>query len=222
MTMTRRTARIATGLLALCFAACAGDGAMQNAPVPPGWAESIARDRAEKDRLFRESKDTPILPEDLPAFRGLDHWPVDPKLHFVGPIEVNDRLERFTIPTTAGALRPCERYGRVRFELGGRDLSLDVYRLLDGPARPGEESFFLPFTDGTTGTETYPAGRFVDLEGPRGGPYVMDFNRAYNPLCAYGAPARFACPVTPKENRLPIRVEAGERGFKRTPGNNAP
>lgn len=202
-------------LLVLSLAGCGGDdGWLRPGPVPESWARSLAGDRAAKDRGYRNPSDTPILPEDREAFRGLDYWPPDPKYYLVGSIEVNDRLDRFQIPTTAGKLRPCERYGRVRFELAGRPMSLQVYRLLDGEAAPGEESFFLPFTDGTTGTETYPAGRFVDLTGPKGGPYVLDFNRAYNPLCAYGAPERYACPVTPPENRLPIRIEAGERGFK--------
>ena len=68
--------------------------------------------------------------------------------------------------------------------------------------------------DATTGTETYPAGRYLELFGPPGGPFALDFNRAQNPSCAYGAPERFACPVTPAENRLELRIEAGETGFK--------
>jgi hypothetical protein len=216
--MSAIVARIVGLGLVLGLLGCStGGGRLEPAPPPAGWVEEISRLRAEKDRVYRRSPESPILAQDLPSFRGLDYWPPDPAYRFVGPIEVNDRLERFTIPTTGGKLRPCERYGRVRFELQGRSLTLQVYRLLDGETRPGEESFFLPFADGTTGSETYPAGRFVDLEGPKGGPYLLDFNRAYNPLCAYGAPERFACPVTPPENRLPVRVEAGERGFKREP-----
>ncbi len=91
-------------------------------------------------------------------------------------------------------------------------MTLQVYRLLDLPDRPGGEGLFLPFKDETTGKESYAAGRYVDLEGPDGGPFVLDFNRAYNPSCAYGDPERFQCPVTPAENALPISVTAGERG----------
>jgi uncharacterized protein (DUF1684 family) len=68
--------------------------------------------------------------------------------------------------------------------------------------------------DGTTGQETYHAGRYVDLQGPEGGPFVLDFNLAYNPWCAYGAAERYVCPVTPPENRLAVRIEAGERGHR--------
>ena len=171
---------------------------------------------------MREDPDTPLLAEDVKTFRGLDYWPPDPSYRFIGPIEINDRLERFTIVSTSGKPRPCERYGRVRFRLGRRILTLQVYRLLDVATRSGEESLFLPFLDHTSGLETYPAGRYVELLGPKGGPYVLDFNRAYNPLCAYGAPERFACPVTPGENRLPLRIEAGERGYRRRGPGKSP
>ena len=202
-------------LLAWCLTACRSGRDLLEAKPPPRWAETLAADRAAKDRQFREAPDSPILPEELRSFRGLDYWPPDPAYRLVGSIHVNERLERFTILTTSGRQRPCERYGRMSFQLRGRTLTLHVYRLLDGESRPGVETFFVPFLDATSGKETYPAGRYVDLLGPRGGPYVLDFNRAYNPWCAYGAPERYACPVTPPENRLPVRMEAGERGYRR-------
>ena len=106
---------------------------------------------------------------------------------------------------------------------------LQVYRLLDTGFGATPEGLLLPFADATAGKETYPSGRYLDVLGPSGeirvvqgvqgrpvavGPFVVDFNRAYNPSCAYGAPERFACPVTPKANRMDVRIEAGERGFK--------
>jgi hypothetical protein len=117
-----------------------------------------------------------------------------------------------TMVTTAGKTRPCERWGRVTFLRKGRELSLQVYRLLDRPEGSGGAGLFLPFKDATSGKETYAAGRYVDLDGPDGGPYVLDFNRAYNPSCAYGEPLRFQCPVPPPENALDVAVRAGERG----------
>ncbi len=215
----RSMSRCAVAAVVAVGLACrAGGGSfMTNEPVPPGWAQDLASERQAKDRQFRESPDTPLPKEDLPGFRGLDYWPPDPAYRFVGAIEINERLERFTIVTTTGQSRPCERFGRVFFRLAGREHSLSVYRLLDMEPRPGMETFFLPFLDETSGKETYPAGRYVDLEGPRGGPYALDFNRAYSPWCAYGAPERYACPTTPRENRLRIRVEAGERGFRKHP-----
>ena len=103
-----------------------------------------------------------------------------------------------------------EKIGYVSFELGDGTHTLQVYRLLDQPPTPDSPGFFLPFTDATSGEDTYPGGRYVELDGPEGGPYVLDFNRAHNPYCAYGAPERFACPVTPPANRLEIPIEVGE------------
>jgi uncharacterized protein (DUF1684 family) len=169
---------------------------------------------------------------DVENFGGLEYWEPDSRYYFVGPIRVYPHKEQFKIVTTAGQTRPCEGFGWIEFPVEGTIRRLQVYRLLDLGLEISAESLLLPFTDGTTGTETYPAGRYVDLVGPQGeiqvvsdpqggmiavGPYVLDFNRAYNPSCAYGAPERFACPVTPADNRLRVRIEAGERGFEPLP-----
>ncbi len=199
--------------------------------LPPGsWEAELQRSRSFKDEAFRESPDTPLLADDVEAFAGLQYWAPDSAYYYAGPIHVHTRKERFNIVTTSGINRPCERFGWIEFPVGGLPQKLQVYRLLDiGDGAKSAESLLLPFADGTTGKETYPAGRYMDLEGPTDelavtngpdnrpisvGPYVLDFNRAYNPSCAYGDPERFACPVTPVENRLRLRIEAGERGFK--------
>ncbi len=198
---------------------------------PPGhWEAALHEGRSLKDEAFRESPDTPLPADDVDGFAGLQYWAPDSAYYFVGPIHVYTTKERFDIVTTSGQSRPCEKFGWIQFPAGGLPRKLQVYRLLDiGDGSGSAESLLLPFADETTGKETYPAGRYVDLEGPTDelhvtngpdnrpisvGPYVLDFNRAYNPSCAYGAPERFACPVTPAENRLRTRIEAGERGFK--------
>ena len=210
---------LAAGIIS-SLAGCGGgtDGVMEPIPAPRSWAERTTEERRQKDEQFKTDPASPLLPGDLPTFRGLSYWPPDPSYRFVGRLHVNERPERFTILTTSGKPRPCEKYGEVRFLLQGTECTLQVYRLLDTEPLPGVSRLFLPFTDGTTGKETYVAGRYVSLEGPQDGPFLLDFNRASNPWCAYGAPDRFACPVAPAENRLPVRVEAGERAFKETRG----
>lgn len=200
--------------LAVVAAACSspGVGTMTSVPPPSGWEERLMAYRAERDVEFRDEASTPLLPEDLVSFEGLDYWEPDPKYRLVGPLQVYDDREQFEIPTTTGKMRPCERYGRLTFDLDGKTLTLQVYRLLDSRGEPG---LFLPFTDRTSGLETYPAGRYINLDGEPGGIYVLDFNSAYNPLCAYGNPEEYVCPVTPPENRLDVRIEAGERGYKK-------
>jgi uncharacterized protein len=200
--------------LVLLLASCAprSTGAMVSIPPPDWWGEEIRAHRTSKDQQFRESEDSPLLPEDRAAFSGLEYWDPDPRYYFVGPLHSYVEPVRFDIVSTAGTKRPCEKLGWIAFTVDGQEQRLEVYRLLDS-----DGELFLPFSDATTGRQTYPAGRYVDLAGPAGGPYVLDFNKAYNPSCAYGAPERFQCPVTPPENRLGVRVEAGERGYRGAP-----
>ena len=112
---------------------------------------------------------------------------------------------------------PAHRAGSLRFELAGERRSLAAY-VLDDPsghvhaAEAADEelpSLFVPFLDATSGHETYGAGRYLDLEPDDDGTYTLDFNLAYHPSCVYDF--RFSCPLTPAENRLPVRIEAGER-----------
>ena len=210
-------------LLALLLVAAAGCARQPEAepmtavPPPPDWRAAILAHREDRDWRFRLDPDTPLRPQDMPAFRGLTYWDPDPAYRLVGPLQRHAEPERFTIVTTSGQQRPCERHGAFTFDLRGRRCTLQVYRLLDSTPTGTAQDLFVPFTDVTTGTLTYPAGRYVDVQEQGSGTYVLDFNMAYNPLCAYGAPERYQCPVAPKENRLPVAVEAGERGWVHAP-----
>jgi uncharacterized protein (DUF1684 family) len=208
--------RFALAAMALVVSiGCAGGPESMRVQAPPDdYAKAVEASRADKDRQFLVDPDSPIPAGLRNAFRGLQYWPLDPRFRLAGPLEVFESQERFTIVTTAGQSRPCERYGRLSFELQGVPLRLTVYRLLDGRRTGTAADLFVPFMDATTGKETYPAGRYVNLEEEGRGRYVLDFNLAYNPSCAYGAPERFQCPRTPAENRLPVAIQAGERGWQ--------
>jgi uncharacterized protein (DUF1684 family) len=212
--LRRGAALVALAALAGCDRG-AGETMVRIEP-PDAWREQLLESRESRDEIFRRSPDTPLRPAEVASFAGLDYWQPDPTYYFVGPLHRHPQPERFEIVTTSGEKRPCERYGWLSFPLAGASHTLQVYRLLDTGAAPDDvAALLLPFQDGTTGELTYPAGRYVDLAGLPGGPYVLDFNRAYNPSCAYGSPERFACPVTPPENRISLRIEAGERGYHR-------
>lgn len=111
------------------------------------------------------------------------------------------------ILSTRGNKRRALRLGKLRFSLSGRELSLTALRLLEPGT--GEETVSVFFRDETTGHETYPVGRYVEAEPLGGGRYVLDFNRAYNPSCAFST--LYNCPIPPRENVLPVAVRAGER-----------
>lgn len=206
-------------LTALACLACRGGGPMHAVPPPQGYAQALAEGRTEKDRQFALDPDSPIPAGRRNGFGGLEYWPVDPAYRLVGPLQELDEKESFTIVTTMGEARPCERYGTLTFTLQGKEHRLTVYRLLDARRTGTAADLFVPFMDATTGEETYPAGRYVSLDEDGEGGYVLDFNLAFNPSCAYGAPERFQCPRTPAENRLAVAIRAGERGWHRGDGD---
>ena len=151
---------------------------------------------------------SPIPAAERAAFTGLPYFPVDEAMVFEGlPLEpyTGDEPSNFQIPTSDGKLRPAHRAGVLGFELDGAPRKLTAYTFDGGDG----ESLFVPFLDQTSGTETYGAGRYLDLEPEDDGTYTLDFNLAYHPSCVYDM--KFSCPLTPAENRLPVRIEAGER-----------
>ncbi len=172
------------------------------------YQAAISGFRAEKDAFFKSSPHSPVPADDRATFEGIPYYPIDDDMVLEGlNLEPYAGAEpsSFQIPTSDGKLRPAHRAGTFTFEVGGAPRRLTAY-VLDG-GRP--ESLFLPFLDETSGHETYGAGRYLDLEPDDDGTYAIDFNQAYHPSCVY-AP-QFSCPLTPAENRLATRIEAGER-----------
>jgi uncharacterized protein (DUF1684 family) len=172
------------------------------------YPDAIAAFRADKDGFFGQDPRSPIPAAERATFTGLPYYPVNEDLYFE-----DLRLEPYTgsepsdfqIPTSDGKLRPAHRAGVLRFDIDGAPQQLTAYTFDGGD----ERSLFVPFLDATSGTETYGAGRYLDLEPEDDGTYILDFNVAYHPSCVYDP--RFSCPLTPAENRLPVRIEAGER-----------
>ncbi len=176
--------------------------------VPVEYKDAVEGFRLDKDEFFKTMPGSPIPEAERAAFSGLPYFPVDEALVFEGlALEpyTGDEPSNFQIPTSDGKLRPAHRAGVLRFELDGAPRQLTAYTFDEGDG----ESLFVPFLDQTSGTETYGAGRYLDLEPETDGTYALDFNLAYPPSCVYDP--KFSCPLTPAENRLPIRIEAGER-----------
>jgi len=104
------------------------------------------------------------------------------------------------------------RYGTFEFEIDGAPLRLSAYKSVPAAAHHHEsESLFVPFHDVTSGKETYGAARYLDIEEQPGDEYVVDFNVAYNPYCAYSED--YVCPFPPRENWLAVPIRAGEKNF---------
>ena len=173
--------------------------------APPGEEALIAEieaSRARKDSLLRHGPGSPLRPEDAAGFRGLRYFPVDPAWRLPGEFHRYGRVRRLPMPDSAGATTEVRRLGRFLFERGGRSFRLEVY---GSDQDPGLSVFF---TDGTNGRQTYAAGRYAPVTRAEDGTWVLDFNRAYNPFCAYNP--EYICPLPPEHNRLPLAVLAGE------------
>ena len=176
--------------------------------VPVEYKDAVEGFRLDKDEFFKTDPRSPLPESERAAFTGLPYYPVDEGLAFEDRVlepYTGDEPSNFQIPTSDGKLRPAHRAGVLRFELDGAPRQLTAYTFDGGDG----QSLFVPFLDGTSGSETYGAGRYLDLEPEADGTYALDFNLAYHPSCVYDA--KFSCPLTPAENRLPVRIEAGER-----------
>jgi uncharacterized protein (DUF1684 family) len=175
------------------------------------YADAVHQYRAGRDAYFRTGHASPVPASERATFTSIPYFPVDESFIADGlALEpyVGEEPVRFEIPTSDGQLRPAERAGEFRFVLGGDSRRLTAYRMAgaDGNAA---RALFVPFLDATSGSETYGAGRYLDLEPEDDGTWTLDFNLAYHPSCVYDP--RYSCPLTPPENRLGLRVEAGER-----------
>ena len=138
------------------------------------------------------------------SFRGLEWYPVREDLRIRARFTPYDPPKTIPIATVLNTVEPMPSPGYVTFHLGGRELRLDP--VLEEP--DAKELFFI-FKDMTAGNDTYPAGRFLYAEMPKAGQVVLDFNKAYSPPCAFTSFA--TCPLPPRQNRLDVRIEAGEK-----------
>ena len=104
-------------------------------------------------------------------------------------------------------------FGVIEFELKGERYTLNIYQGEDSLKDEAYKDYlFLPFLDATNGEETYGGGRYIDLRIPDGDTIIIDFNKAYNPLCVYNK--KYSCPIVPRENYVSARIEAGVKDFK--------
>lgn len=161
--------------------------------------------RATKDEVFRHSQDSPLDHEDRHRFTGLHYYADDERLRFVLDLDPAGAGSSEEVEMSNGSSERMDRAGHFEFVVDGARVRLTAF----GPEESG--SLFIPFRDATGRTETYPAGRYVEAEPTDDGLWVLDFNRAYNPYCAYSD--QWRCPLPPAENWLTVEIRAGEKRF---------
>ena len=174
------------------------------------WTQQIQAGRKQKDEFFKMGDQSPISFEERDAFQGLDYYRPDIKYRFELSLVEHSKKHILEIEDTQGNVRNLVRYGEFIFNIDGTEYKLQAYK-----SNREDEKLFIAFRDLTSGKDTYGAGRYLDLEPGRdqmsGGKWVLDFNKAYNPWCAYSE--NYACPFTPPENWLKVEIRAGERNY---------
>ena len=160
--------------------------------------------RKDKDDFFKNDHQSPLTGEQKRAFHGLRYYPENPALRLELKLEKDATPKPVILQTSTGEVREYLRAGQVRFNVDGQEAVLQLY--LDD-----YDGYFLPFVDAGAPDETYGAGRYLEPHDLSDNLLLVDFNLAYNPYCAYNE--RWSCPIPPKENRLKVRIQAGEKNF---------
>lgn len=175
------------------------------------WADSLSAYWERINADYRDAEHSPLLEKDLEHFVQLERFAPDARFR----VQASYRPmvgKPFGMKTTTDRLPQYQAVGQLRFTVAGKKERLTVFRNIDLAKKPGYEDYlFVPFTDLTNGEETYGGGRYIDLRAPLGKAVELDFNRAYNPYCAYGG--KYSCPIPPLENHLEVRIEAGVKAF---------
>ena len=199
---------------AVLGAALAAMTACSSGPTPlddsATYVHEVRAQRAQKDAFFSsDSGENPVPKEKRTQFVPLAYYDIDPEYRVPAALAVASSQPVFDMPTSTGKMRKVTQIGTLTFTVKGQALTLTAFAGEGADGRPDMGKLFLPFSDATSGTDTYAAGRFLDLARTATGVYVIDFNDAYNPYCAYNA--TFDCPLPPRSNRLTVPILAGEK-----------
>ncbi|MGS2726689.1 DUF1684 domain-containing protein [Psychroserpens sp. BH13MA-6] len=192
-------------LLFISTLSCAQD----KRPIP-GETEFQKEINAE----YKDASTSPLKDKDRKKFKGLDFFKFDSTYVVQATFERTPNEDVFKMKTTTSRLPEYKKYGVITFTLKDKDFSLNIYQNQGLITKEGYEDYlFLPFLDNTNGDESYGGGRYIDMRIPEGNVIEIDFNKAYNPYCAYNE--RYSCPIVPRENYLDLEVRAGVKAFNK-------
>jgi uncharacterized protein (DUF1684 family) len=203
-------------LSVICVAVVLATACSSGPGAPSTTASDVASWRSIRDQVFSQAAEcggatatedcSPVPQARRAKLLPLRYYEIDASYNVPAALKVSEDRPVFEMPTSTGTLRRMERVGVLEFVLNGQPMTLAAF-VEEGTRRI--ETLFVPFADQTTGMETYSAGRYLDLHPTATGIYAIDFNRAYNPYCAYND--TYECPFPPPSNRLKLAVRAGEK-----------
>ncbi|APZ46483.1 hypothetical protein BW723_09320 [Polaribacter reichenbachii] len=166
---------------------------------------------------YKDATTSPLKKKDLKNFKGLDFFPVDSVFITTAKLIKTENAPTFQMATTTDRKPLYKEYGKLYFTLKGKELELTIYQSQDDlEDEKYKDYLFLPFTDDTSGDESYGGGRYMDVmlyDINADGTVILNFNNTYNPYCAYND--KYSCPLTPRKNHLDIEVKAGVKVFEK-------
>ncbi len=171
------------------------------------YITQVEKDRKEKNAMFKNGSESPLEEQHKAQFQALSYFDVDTKLRVLADFKPIQPREYLFIEITDGSQRKYEKSGYAQFEIEGEMQRLLVLKSTDTE----EKHLFIPFYDETSALSTYGGGRYVEPQLLSNGKIEIDFNMAYNPYCAYNH--TFRCPIPPKENKITVKINAGEKKF---------
>lgn len=169
--------------------------------------KTSAEFQKELDAQYSSEERSPLLPKDRKKFKGLPFFKINTDFIVTAQLERTTDVKPFKMKTTTDRKPEYVVYAVATFEINGGSFQLNIYKSYGSSKPEYEDYLFLPFTDETSGDDSYGGGRFIDLRIPEGNEIIIDFNQAYNPYCAYNH--GYSCPIPPSENHLTTRIEAG-------------
>ena len=169
----------------------------------------------EMNTKFKDASKSPLTKKGLKEFKGLNFFPIDEKYTVNAKIALLPDAPVFNFPTTTDRVVLYRKYGILSFSIEGKDFELAIYQDVN-PDPEYINHLFLPFLDNTNGKTSYEGGRYIDVyttDIQPNGTVTIDFNKAYNPYCAYSD--RYSCPIPPQENSLDTEIKAGVMAYKK-------
>ena len=192
--------------LSLLFVICS---LFLNAQTKKQNLAAVKKFQKELNAEYLNPKESPLRGDNLANFKKHPFFPVDCDYNVTAKFVKTKNPVPFELPTSSGAFKQYQEYGKAEFQLDGKTYTLTVYQSLDlMKLEQYKDHLFLPFRDETNGKETYGGGKYMDLKIPKNDEIILDFNLSYQPYCAYNA-VDYNCPIVPENNKLPVRIEAG-------------
>lgn len=168
------------------------------------------RFQAELKVEYDNPNTSPLSAKAKKTFKGIHFYPVNEKYAVNARFVRTPQEKPFQMSTSSGMRKTYVKYAEVFFVIDKKEYKLNVYQSQELLQSPDYKDYlFIPFTDATSGNETYEGGRYIDLNIPASDHILINFNKAYHPYCAYTD--GYNCPIPPQENTLSIKIEAGVR-----------